>query len=133
MKFRDRMIRFFYGRNGNDALNRLVFWVYFALLIVNLFLHSTAIWLIELVLVTLYLFRCFSRNLYRRQAENRKFLSIIRKFTAFFKLQKNKFRDRKTHVFRKCPHCRAVLRLPKKKGRHSVNCPQCRRSFGVKI
>lgn len=133
MKFRDKLIRFFYGRNGNDALNQLLFWLYFALLLLNIFIGSIVLWVVELLLIALYLFRALSKNLYRRQAENRRFLKILHKFTGFFKLQKNKFRDRKTHVFRTCPNCRAVLRLPKKKGKHSVNCPQCHKSFSVKI
>lgn len=133
MKFRDKLIRFFYGRNGNDALNQLLFWLYFALLLLNIFIGSIVLWIVELLLIALYLFRALSKNLYRRQAENRRFLKILHKFTGFFKLQKNKFRDRKTHVFRTCPNCRAVLRLPKKKGKHSVNCPQCHKSFSVKI
>lgn len=133
MKFRDKMIRFFYGRNGNDALNQLLFWAYFALLVVNIFLGSIILSGIELILLVLYLFRALSKNLYRRQAENRRFLKIWNKFTGFFKLQKNKFRDRKTHVYRKCPSCHVVLRLPKKKGKHSVKCPHCAKSVSVKI
>ena len=132
-KFTDRLIRFMYGRNGNDKLNQFLFWVYFVLLLLNLFLSSVILWVVELILVALYMFRFLSRNLYRRQAENRKFLKIWNKFKGFFKLQKNKFRDRKTHVYRKCEHCKAVLRLPKKKGKHTVRCPQCGKTFSVKI
>ena len=132
-KFTDKVIRFMYGRNGNDKLNVGIFWIYFVLLLVNIFLKSIILWVIELLLVALYLFRFFSRNIYRRQAENRKFLKVWNKFTGFFKLQRNKFRDRKTHVYRKCEHCRAMLRLPKKKGKHSVRCPQCNKTFSVKI
>ena len=133
MKFADKVIRFMYGRNGNDKLNQALFWVYFTLLLVNIFLNSIILWVIELLFVALYMFRFLSRNIYRRQAENRKFLKIWNKFTGFFKLQKNKFRDRKTHVYRKCEHCRATLRLPKKKGKHTVRCPQCNKTFSVKI
>ena len=132
-KFMDKVIRFMYGRNGNDRLNGAIFWVYCALLIVGLFLKSRILWVIELLVVALYLFRFFSRNIYRRQKENRAFLKIWNRFTGFFKLQKNKFRDRKTHVYRKCEHCKAVLRLPKKKGKHTVRCPQCNKTFSVKI
>ena len=132
-KFTDKLIRFMYGRNGNDKLNQFLFWVYFVLLLANLFLKSVILWIIELILVALYTFRFLSRNIYRRQTENRKFLKIWNKFTGFFKLQKNKFRDRKTHVYRKCEHCKAVLRLPKKKGKHTVRCPQCNKTFSVKI
>ena len=133
MKFRDKLIRFMYGRNGNDPLNQALFWVYFVLLLLNIFLRSIVLWIIELILVALYLFRFLSRNIYRRQNENRGFLKIRNKFTGFFKLQKNKFRDRKTHVYRKCEHCRVVLRLPKKKGKHTVRCPHCNKTFSVKI
>jgi len=132
-KFTDKLIRFMYGRNGNDKLNQFLFWVYFVLLLANLFLKSVILWVVELILVALYMFRFLSRNIYRRQTENRKFLKIWNKFTGFFKLQKNKFRDRKTHVYRKCEHCKAVLRLPKKKGKHTVRCPQCNKTFSVKI
>lgn len=132
-KFTDKLIRFMYGRNGNDKLNQFLFWIYFVLLLTNLFLKSVILWVVELILVALYMFRFLSRNIYRRQTENRKFLKIWNKFTGFFKLQKNKFRDRKTHVYRKCEHCKAVLRLPKKKGKHTVRCPQCNKTFSVKI
>ena len=44
---------------------------------------------------------------------------------GFFVLRKNKFRDRKTHVYRKCPHCKAQIRLPKVKGEHKCACPKC--------
>ena len=133
MKFQDKVIRFMYGRNGNDKLNQALFWVYFVLLLLNIFLKSIILWILELLLVALYLFRFLSRNIYRRQRENRGFLKVWNKFTGFFKLQKNKFRDRKTHVYRKCEHCRAVLRLPKKPGKHTVRCPQCNKTFSVKI
>ena len=132
-KFTDKLIRFMYGRNGNDKLNSVLFWVYFALLIINILLKSVILWIIELILVAVYLFRFLSRNIYRRQKENRAFLKVWNKISGFFKLQKNKFRDRKTHVYRKCEHCRAVLRLPKKKGKHTVRCPQCNKTFRIKI
>ena len=48
-------------------------------------------------------------------------------------LQKSKHRDRKTHVFRKCPACKSVLRLPRQKGKHTVRCPRCQHRFDVKI
>ena len=132
-RFIDRIIRFMYGRNGNDKLNSALFWVYFVLLLVNIFLKSIVLWILELILVALYMFRFLSRNVYRRQKENRAFLKVWNRFTAFFKLQKNKFRDRKTHVYRKCEYCHVNLRLPKKKGKHTVRCPHCAKSFSVKI
>ena len=132
-KFTDKVIRFMYGRNGNDKLNRALFWVYFILLLANIIFKSTVLWILELLLVILYMFRFLSRNIYRRQKENRAFLKVWNKVSGFFKLQKNKLRDRKTHVYRKCSHCRATLRLPKKKGKHTVRCPKCNQTFSVNI
>ena len=48
------------------------------------------------------------------------------------KIGKRKLTDRE-HVYKKCPHCRAQLRLPRKKGEHDVCCPRCKVTFSVKI
>ncbi len=58
---------------------------------------------------------------------------FLRKTRKFFILQKNKLRDRKTHVYRECPRCHAVLRLPKKAGSHRAKCPRCTESFEVLV
>lgn len=58
---------------------------------------------------------------------------FLKKTRKFFLLQKNKWRDRKTHVFRECTHCHAVLRLPKKSGSHTVKCPRCSEHFDVVV
>lgn len=57
----------------------------------------------------------------------------LKKIGNFFKLHKNKLRDRKTHVYRECPFCHAVLRLPKRSGIHPVRCPRCREQFSVTV
>lgn len=132
------------GRYGSDELYWFSFAVLVLLSVVNLFAHQFWLWLAESLVLVLLLFRFFSRNIGRRQTENRSFLRLVRKverffkqtyhkISRFFKLQRQKWRDRKTHVFRKCPHCRAVLRLPKIKGPHHLSCPRCRFSFDIKV
>ena len=44
-----------------------------------------------------------------------------------------RIRDRKTHVYRSCPVCKSVLRLPRTSGEHGVNCPACHGHFMVRI
>ena len=44
-----------------------------------------------------------------------------------------RIRDRKTHVYRRCPVCKTVLRLARTPGDKGVNCPSCRGHFSVKI
>lgn len=122
-----------YGRYGTDTLSTVLLYVYFAFVlictVVSIFVRS--IWfslfyyVVATALVVWMLSRMFSRNIAARKRENDK-------FCGFFKLRKNKFRDRKTHVYRKCPSCKAVLRLPKAKGKHFVVCPRCKNRFEVK-
>ena len=138
--FRNKFISFMSGRYGIDDLGKFLFWVYiflsFAVAIVDVFVNSIYIAIVRILisLLAVYLiWRIFSRSIYKRRNENFKFKQISSKVSGWFKLQKNKFRDRKTHVFRKCPYCKAVLRLKKIKGKHRAACPRCGKSFDVKV
>ncbi len=131
MKFRDRFARFMAGRYGVDVLNKALFALYFVFLLAGLFWRPlVAVGYVALIWL---IFRMFSRNIYKRQQENLKFLKIKNRFTGIWSLQKRKWAERKTHRYRKCPHCKATVRLPYKKGKHTVCCPKCRNDFRVKI
>ena len=131
--FRERFARFMAGRYGIDSLYHFLLVVCFVLIIVNIFIGSLLISFLEFAVLGYATFRIMSRNIYKRQQENLKFLKMIDKPKKFFNLQKCKIRDRKTHVYRKCPSCRNNLRLPKQKGKHTVVCPCCKNRFDVKI
>ena len=131
--FRERIAAFMYGRNGFDNLCNFIWILCIILVLVNLFIGSIIISVIETVLMVYTVFRSMSRKIYKRQKENAAYLKIKRKFTGFFKLRRNKWRDRKTHVYKKCKKCKNVLRLPRVKGKHTVNCPCCHNRFDVKI
>lgn len=133
MRFRDRLVRFMYGRYGADELYKFLTVAFYTVFIVNLFIRSYILSSLTLAILVWSMFRVFSRNVYARRLENEKYLKIRNSVKAFFKLGKDRFRDRKTHVYRKCPKCRSVLRLPKKKGKHTVRCPRCSDSFDVKV
>ena len=121
------------GRNGADALANAMFILYFVFFIINIFVRSAIISLIQLVIIGYVFFRMMSRNIYKRQRENRRFCSIGRGIKGKFTLLKNEWRDRKTHVYHKCPKCKSVLRLPRIKGKHTVNCPRCHERFDMKV
>ena len=131
--FRQRVAAFMYGRNGFDELCAFIWILCLVLLAVNLIFTSVIISAVETALMVYTIFRSMSRNLYKRQKENAAFMKMRSKFTGFFKILQNKWRDRKTHVYRKCKICRNVLRLPKVKGKHTVNCPCCHNRFDIKI
>ena len=132
-KFKNKLYRFMYGRYGSDTLAKVMLYVCLIWMIVAnivaLFVDSVwfsvAYYLITTAMIVWMFFRMFSRNVAARRRENER-------FCGFFKLRRNKFRDRKTHVYRKCHACGAVLRLPKAKGKHFVVCPRCNKRFEVK-
>lgn len=141
-KFKNAFYRFMYGRYGGDTLNKVLLGVYVALVIlfsvsslvisffpgipasVDAILYAVYLTLSILLIVVIF-FRIFSRNIAKRRKENEK-------FCGFFRLLRNRFRDRKTHVYRKCPQCKVILRLPKAKGKHYVVCPRCKHRFQTK-
>ncbi len=136
MRFRDRLARFMWGRNGIDGLYYFYFILFLILWILQYIVRAditkALLSIAALALVGLMMFRFFSRNIAARRKENEKFMSIWRAVKNFFILQKNKIRDAKGFVYKKCPSCKANIRLPRKKGEHSVVCPRCKNRFEVK-
>lgn len=135
---RYKFMRFMSGRyGGSDKLNFFLLGFYLFLWILNIIIRSAIVSLIIDILmlaVTIFIFfRIFSKNIYKRKRENDVFLKISSKIFPDVKLWKNKWRDRKTHVYKKCPQCKAVLRLKKIKGDHTTRCPRCNHSFDVHV
>jgi hypothetical protein len=133
---RERVWKFMQGRNGADALYNFQLIVCLALIAVCFFLQGFSYLIVSAVQILLFshaLFRFFSKNLYKRRKENADFLRFVKSLKAFFRLQRDRFRDRKTHVYRRCKACKSVIRLPKKPGKHSVCCPCCSNRFEVYI
>ena len=130
---RERLARFFYGRNGFDSLAKGAWWTALVLMLVNMFLGFITLWILELLLYSYSIFRVMSRNIYKRQRENMLWLKFVGKIRGAFSLIKSKHRDRKTHVYKKCPSCKSTLRLPRRPGTHTARCPRCSHRFDVKI
>lgn len=128
-----KLQKFMEGRNGMDKLNRFLFIVYIILIFVNLFAGSLVLYLIELALIGYIFYRCLSRNIYKRSKENQWYMKVEKPVKDFFVRQKNKIRDIKTHRYIKCHHCKAQLRVKRRKGKHTVRCPKCRQEFEVNI
>jgi len=126
-----------YGRNGADDIYRLFLVLWFILFLTSLFVQNAIAKMIFSVLlwaILIYItFRIFSRNISARQAENMRYVRFKQRMFSNLRLQKRKIRERKTHVYHKCPDCKATLRLPRKKGLHRVTCPKCRHEFEVKV
>lgn len=126
----DSLRRFMYGRYGSDELNLALLVLAVTLSILNtvlsIFLRNFSVYiyviypilhLLVFVLLGLNLCRTFSRSIYKRRQENKRFLSFKMRLT-----------DRNNRYFR-CPKCRQIVRVPRKRGKISIRCPKCGERF----
>ena len=131
--------RFMQGRYGADRLHRVLSWVYLAILIVSIFIARSvdikiyyAVLLLGLAVLVFSFYRVFSKNIEKRRKENERWLTFENKIKKRFRILRDRWKFRKTHVFKKCPKCKAVLRLKRIKGTHNVTCPHCNETFKIK-
>ncbi len=115
------LARFMAGRYGVDKLNNVLLWTSVIIILIGMFLPLGVARLILTAisygLMVWALFRCFSRNTYKRYRENRRFLMLI-----------DRVKDR-SHRYYSCPKCRQPVRVPRGKGKISITCPKCREKF----
>ena len=133
MKFRNWLTGVMAGRNGADQLGRFLSILAVVFLLLSLFTGATALsrvfWAFGLVSFFWGVFRCFSRNLERRRAENLVYLRLENKALGGFRDALSRFRQRKDYRFFRCPSCRTWLRVPRNKGRVQITCRQCGERF----
>ena len=139
----EKLTRLLSGRYGADNLYNALFAVELILLflgaVFSLFgklvpalrIVSIILYALSLILLIIAMYRFFSRDISRRRKENEAWLRFWNKLRR--KNRPSLPADTPTHVFRQCPGCRSVLRLPRQKGKHQVRCPRCGEKFGVKV
>lgn len=153
MKFRERLYRFMQGRNGVDALTKfmnrvslvcLIAAIFFTFLSLACLTHggNTAALVFRIlyyvfygfgiIVMILWIFRAFSRNVSKRQAENTRFLYRQQKLNRRFASLKQQWKDRKTYKYFKCPQCGQRIRAPRHKGKIRVTCSKCSNIFITK-
>ncbi len=134
---KQKIANFMYGRYGNDQLNRALSVLILLLLIVSFFFGysepgSTArsfLLVIVLALLIYTYFRMLSKNLSARRAENAKFLAKTARLRDWWQLRRDMWNQRKEYKFFKCPSCKAVMRVPKGKGKIRIICKKCGTAF----
>lgn len=131
MKFGDRYIKFMKDRYGVDELYKFLLLICFVLIVINTFISNNIIRLFEVLLIVIIFYRYMSKNIKLRKKANDKYLEIKDKIIKLFDYNKKKYKDRNTHMYKKCPKCKQKIRLPLKKGKHTVKCPNCGNKFDV--
>ena len=144
MNWRDKFTNFMYGRYGVDQLSRFMLVVIFILCVLSLFIKGSFMSLLILVLIILTYYRMFSKNIYKRAAENEKYLKFIGKFkrngNGYNGGYQNNYgggytgsrantQDRKNYKYFKCPTCSQKIRIPRGHGKIEIRCPKCSTKF----
>ena len=125
--------KFMYNRYGIDDLYNFLLKIYLVIFIVNLFIKSSILNFIELILVSIILFRFLSKNKYNRSLENKKYLNIKNKIVENANYFITKYKD--DFIYKRCPKCKKLLKLPLpyKKGVKCVKCPKCNKVFKMLV
>ena len=128
-KLMERFKKMMIGRYGTDQLSMALLSVGMVLLIITLPFKWAIIRLLPLIPIILCYYRIFSKNIYRRQQENFKFIRFYTPIYKWLNIYIKRFKERKTHRYFKCPTCKQTLRVPKGKGNISITCPKCKNIF----
>lgn len=126
------MSRFMYGRYGGDRLSSVMLISGSILMILALPKVLRFLYFVGLALILLAILRGLSRNFDARRKELNAYLRSKNKIKGFFSLSARKWKERKTHKYFRCPDCKAILRVPKGKGKITVTCAKCGRKFDGK-
>ena len=129
---RQKLMQFMYGRNGVDHLSRFLTYFALALLVLRLVIRGAAgnvMWYLAIAVLIYAYFRIFSRNLSKRRAENAKYFQYRAKVVNGFRDWRDRRRQSRDFKFFRCPACRAMLRVPRGKGRIRVTCRKCGTAF----
>ena len=130
-KIGNAIVRFMYGRNGMDYLNRTLFWGYIGVFLAQILFNILRLGVPALIceallwpLMLLILFRMFSKNLPKRRAENQKFVNWWWGVKSRNAGAKARHAD-KDHKYFTCKTCGTVCRVPVGKGKIIITCPKC--------
>ena len=120
-KLRQWLRWFMAGRYGTDKLNIALLVAALVLCVLPIFIRLPLLNLILALgsygLTGYAIFRCFSRNTYKRYEENRRYLRFV-----------ERIKDRQ-HKYFNCPRCRQSVRVPRGKGKIAITCPKCKERF----
>lgn len=129
---KQKLIQFMYGRNGVDLFSRFLTYVGLVLILLQLIFRGVVgriCWYLALAVLIYAYFRIFSKNLAKRRAENAKYYQYRMKALNGFRDWKDRRRQSRDYKFFRCPSCRAMLRVPRGKGKIRVTCRKCGTAF----
>jgi predicted SprT family Zn-dependent metalloprotease len=125
---REKLYTFMQGRYGVDTLNMVLMAGSIVVLVINMFVGHFILSVIGYILWLAVVFRMFSRQIYKRNKENEKFMNLLLPYTRWKTLQQKRKQD-PTHKYYRCSSCHQIVRLPRGHGTVVVTCPKCHKQF----
>lgn len=127
---KEKIMKFMYGRYGNDELNQFLVKLVFINLILSLFVRgsrflSDLFYYLSIILLVFMYYRMFSKNYSKRYSEKIAYLEYSNKIKVYLDKNNKEKSQRKEFRFYKCPSCKQKVRVPRGKGKISIHCPKC--------
>ncbi|MDO4925472.1 MAG: hypothetical protein Q3980_07385 [Turicibacter sp.] len=127
---KEKIMKFMYGRYGNDELNQFLVKLIFVNLILSLFVRSSRFlsdlfYYLSIILLIFMYYRMFSKNYSKRYSEKMAYLEYSNKVKVYLDKNNKDKSQRKEFRFYKCPSCKQKVRVPRGKGKISIHCPKC--------
>jgi len=117
------------GRYGPDELYRTLSIGSLIFLLLSMLTGWEFFLYLAIIALFLGIFRCYSKNVSKRQKERAAYLRLQAKISGPVQLRKRMWRERKTHHYYKCPSCKTHMRVPRGKGTIQITCPKCHQTI----
>lgn len=143
-----RLMRFMQGRYGGDQFNFFLIIVSFLLEVAGNMFGIRIIYWIGVAMILFAIYRMFSRNIYKRQQENIRFMSLFdsikgkKNSRGYYEnrgsqnmggnrkqRENRRYKDKTVYCYYNCPSCMQQVRVPAGKGKVRIKCPKCGNVF----
>lgn len=131
-KIRANLSRFMSGRYGVDQLGHEMVICALVMTVIGALTRFGLLSLMADALLLLALFRIFSKNRYKRAAENQDYLTRTLKMRTGMTEWMNRMKNRKKFRYFSCPKCKMRLRVPRGVGNVTITCKGCGEKFDKK-
>jgi len=108
-----------------DELSRALAVAGAILIILSLIPALRYIYILAWIVIIYTYYRCFSKNIYRRNQERDWFLKKTRKVRSRINVYRKMWIERKTHKYFRCASCHSFVRVPRGKGKIAIRCTKC--------
>lgn len=120
------------GRQGPDDLAVFSVNLAIVLVLVNVFVRTSWLGWVALVLVAYSMFRIQSKNLGVRARENAAFLKALGPARPWIQNPRAAWSELRAYRHVRCTSCKQRVRVPRGKGKLRVTCPRCKSKFEVR-